>query len=570
MLDYIRKHSQGVLVWLLVGAIAFIFIVQFGPQSRGCGQGKFTTDFVARVHGYGISPDAWKWAWIMHNGSQVQPKEAKAMRLRETVMDGLIERELLIHEAEKIDLRVTESDVEDSLLTNRLFLTSSVHAMGRASQAGVIPIDFTREDGSFDLETFRMFVTNRFHLTVSSFKEQQGREMLAQHMRFLMESAVRVSESEVKAEYESNADRAKVGYVTFDPGFYIRRLDPTDAEIATWTDEHLDEVKKKYEDDSYKYKDVERQVRTSHVLIKVDSDAGEEAAAEKKALAEEILAQAKSGIDFGKLARENSEDEQSAKVDGDIGFRSRGQLVEEYEDVAFGLEEGEIAGPVKSMFGYHVIKCTGFREGDIPFEDVKIEIGRQLMLLGIARGQAEEAATQLLGKVQSGAVLEVAAAELEDVYYPPEEPAEEPAAEGEEEPRDPLMPRYKDSGWLRADEGSIPGIGKAPEVVEELFGLDMETPLVDHVVKVGDRWYVLMLSDRMEPTDDDYAVKKPDIKRYLEGEKKISMFTQWIDDLRARAEQAGALEINESYRKYGISETDQQSKTPINPEELAD
>jgi len=569
MLDYIRKHSQGVLVWLLVGAIAFIFIVQFGPQSRGCGQGKFSTDFVAKVHGHSIAPDAWRWAWIMHNGNQMQPKEAKAMRLRESVMDGLIERELLVHEAGKLDLRVTESDVEDTLLSNRLFLTSSVHAMGRAAASGVIPIDFTREDGSFDLETFRMFVTNRFHLTVASFKEQQGREMLAQHMRLLMESAVRVSETEVKVEYEKNADRAKVGYVTFDPAFYIRRLDPTDAEIATWTDENIDEVKKKYEDESYKYKDVERQVRTSHVLIKVDADGGEEEEAEKKALAEEILAKAKSGVDFGKLARENSEDVESAKRDGDIGFRSRGQLVEEYEDVAFGLEEGEIAGPVKSMFGYHIIKCTGFREGDIPFEDVKQDIGRQLMLLTEARRQAEEAATALIEKVKGGADLEPAAAELEAVYYPPEETAEapEPAAEEGEAPeepaaeegesRDPLMPRFKESSWLTRDEESIPGIGKDPALVEELFGLDLDNPLVPRVVNVGDRWYVMLLADRVQPTDDDFAVKKPDIKRYLEGEKRISMFTQWVDDLRAKAEQAGAIEINESYLRYGIAESDE-------------
>ncbi len=569
MLDYIRKHSQGVLVWLLVGAIAFIFVVQFGPQSRGCGQGKFSTEFVARVHGYTIAPDAWRWAWIMHNGSQMQPKEAKAMRLRETVMDGLIERELLVHEAEKLDLRVTESDVEDSLLSNRLFLTSSVHAMGRASAAGVIPIDFTRDDGSFDLETFRMFVTNRFHLTVASFKEQQGREMLAQQMRFLMESAVRVSDTEVKAEYEANADRAKVGYVTFDPAFFIRRLDPTDAEAAAWTEEHLDEVKKKYDDEGYKYKDVERQVRTSHVLIKLDSDAGEAEAEEKKALAEQILAKAKSGADFGKLAREHSEDVESAKRDGDIGFRSRGQLVEEYEDVAFGLEEGEIAGPVKSVFGYHIIKCTGFREGDIPFEDVKADIGRTLMLLTLARGQAEEAASALLEKVQSGSDLELASAELEAVYYPPEEPAaapeageEAPEEVEEEEPRDPLMPRYKESNWLRSDEDSVPGIGKDPALVEELFGLDMENPLVPRVVTVGDRWYVMVLADRVEPTEDDFAVKKPDIKRYLEGEKKISMFTQWVDDLREKAEQAGALEINEAYLRYGVDETGEGGEAP--------
>jgi peptidyl-prolyl cis-trans isomerase D len=571
MLDFFRKHSQGVLVWLLVGAIAFIFIVQFGPQSRGCGKGKLKTEFVVKVWGYAVSPDAWRWCWIMHNGSSMEPKEAKAMRLRETVVDGLVERELLVHEAQKMGLRVSDEDVEDSLLANRLYMTSSVHAMGRSSRSGIIPMDFTRDDGSFDFETFKMFVTNRFHMSLASFKEQQMREMLAQHLRQLMEAAVRVSDAEVRAEYDASTNRAKVGYVTFDPAFFIRRLDPTDQEVKAWTEAHLEEVEKKYEDESYKYKNVEKQVHARHILVRVEGGASEEEEAAKKALAEEILAKARSGVDFAKLARETSEDEGSAKRGGDLGFKSRGQLVEEFEDVAFGMEPGEIAGPVKTMFGYHIIKCDGFREGDIPFEDVKEEIGRNLMALSLAREQARTAAEELLAKVEAGTGIEEAAASLEAVYYPPEASApgegDETGQEGaQEKPRDPLMPRYKLSGWVPRESDSVPGIGKSPELVEEIFGLDPDKGLIDHVVSVGDRWFVMEISEKMTPSDDDFATKRADIKRYLEGEKKISMFTQWIDDLRDRAEAQGKIEINQAYLRYGVDE----SKEGAAEEEKAD
>ena len=85
---------------------------------------------------------------------------------------------------------------------------------------------------------------------------------------------------------------------------------------------------------------------------------------------------------------------------------------------------------------------------------IHAEIGYTLMRLTLAREQAEQAATALLETVQSGRDIELAAADLEAVYYPPEEveaspgPAvegEEEEPEVEEEPRDPLMPRYKDS-----------------------------------------------------------------------------------------------------------------------------
>ena len=581
MLDYIRKHSQSFMVWLLVGAIAFIFIVQFGPQSRGCGRGRLKTDYVAKVYGFGLSPDAWRWAWVMHNGSQMDPKEAKAMRLRETVMDGLIERELLVREAGRMGLKVTEEEVEDSLLEGRLFMTSSVHALGRTSSSGVIPIDFSREDGSFDFETFQMFVTNRFHMTLASFKEQQIREMHAQHMRQLVEAAVHVSDTEVRGEYDRESDRAKVGYVSFDPAFWVRRLEPSDAEITAWIEQHLDDVKKKYDDESYKYKSVERQVRTRHILFALTSDATDEEIAAKKVLAEEILAKIKGGADFAKLASTSSDDEESAKRGGDLGFRSRGDLVEEYEDVAFGLKEGEIAGPVKTMFGFHIIRCEGFREGDIPFEDVRVEIGRSLMLMSVAREQARKAAEEFLAKIGSGEDMDSAAEALEAVFYPPPaspapapkvKPGAEPAAGQaagdapeeeagkEEKPRDPLMPRFKESSWIQRTDDSIPGIGRSKDLIGEVFTLDPAKPLVGHVVSVGDRWYVVKLVERMEPTDSDFATKKADIKQLLEGEKKISLFTQWMDDLRAKAEKEGAIEINQAYLKYTMEEGEEEAE----------
>ena len=61
----------------------------------------------------------------------------------------------------------------------------------------------------------------------------------------------------------------------------------------------------------------------------------------------------------------------------------------------------------------------------------------------------------------------------------------------------------------------------------------------------------------MEPSDDDFATKRADIRRYLEGEKKIAMFTQWIDELRSKAEQQGAIEINEAYLRYGVDEPEE-------------
>jgi len=102
------------------------------------------------------------------------------------------------------------------------------------------------------------------------------------------------------------------------------------------------------------------QIKASHILVKTEDEA------------KKIVDQLKKGGDFAKIAKEKSIDTGSAKNGGDLGFFSRGQMVPEFETAAFSLKEGEIGGPVKTQFGYHVIKVTGKKEGKVvDFEKVK-------------------------------------------------------------------------------------------------------------------------------------------------------------------------------------------------------
>lgn len=86
-------------------------------------------------------------------------------------------------------------------------------------------------------------------------------------------------------------------------------------------------------------------VRASHILV----DSLEKA--------NWIIAELKKGGDFTALARKYSSCP-SGKQGGDLGFFSKGQMVKEFEDVAFSLESGKVSGPVKTQFGYHIIKVT--------------------------------------------------------------------------------------------------------------------------------------------------------------------------------------------------------------------
>ena len=85
-------------------------------------------------------------------------------------------------------------------------------------------------------------------------------------------------------------------------------------------------------------------IKCSHILV------------EKQSQALQILERIKDGEKFGKIAKELSIDSGSAKRDGNLGYFSRGKMVKEFENVAFKLEIGHISEPVKTQYGYHIIK----------------------------------------------------------------------------------------------------------------------------------------------------------------------------------------------------------------------
>lgn len=116
------------------------------------------------------------------------------------------------------------------------------------------------------------------------------------------------------------------------------------------------------------------QIRASHILVKVDKDAGE---AKKVAAKEKITAvqrKIKDGGDFAQLARENSEGP-SGPNGGDLGYFKRGAMVKEFEDAAFALAPGTVSDIVETQFGYHLIKVVDKKEaGTMPYDTVKSDL----------------------------------------------------------------------------------------------------------------------------------------------------------------------------------------------------
>ena len=544
------------MMWLLVGAIGFIFVVQFGPQSSGCRQQRGGPAYVGKVYGTVISETAFRWAWIFSRASSIPGEQQKALRLKEAVLNGLIERELLAFAASQLGIVITDDDVDDTILGGTLYYNASVHSPVRMP-SGPIPIDFTREDGSFDYDTFKMMVNGQFQMSLGEFKVQQIREILAHKMRKIIENSVRLYPNEARDEYEKMANWVKVETATFDPYQYARTYKPTKAEISSWADANSETATKYYNDNEYKYKNVEKQVRIQSILVKVASDADDEEKEKKLQLARDIFDKASGKADFAALAKKHSEDKRTKDAGGDTGFHARGYFEEKLEDAIFGMKPDEVKGPIETDEGYHVVKCVGFREGSIPLEEVRMEIAQKLMTEERSKNESEADAGKLLDLLAGGTEFEEAVDSVKEMIGPEEEEPEEEGADAESKVD---IPSVKTSGEIRKNDAHIAGMGTAGDLVGEILGMDENAKYVQRVVDVNGKFHVITIKERHKADDAEFMEQNDSIQRKMLAEKKLALVEQWIDTERKKAEDKGAILIEQIYLKYPGDETETGEK----------
>jgi peptidyl-prolyl cis-trans isomerase D len=185
---------------------------------------------------------------------------------------------------------------------------------------------------------------------------------------------VRIDDAQVRAWYDANAasystpEEARFEYVVLTQDALLAQMKVTP-----------EEVKVQY-DGAAKTYTREEQRDAAHILIAVKPEASDADKAAAKKRAEDLAAQAKANpAKFGELARAHSQDPGSAPQGGELGSNPRGTMVKSFDDAVFAMKPGEIAGPVQSEFGYHVIKLNGVSAAATrPFDEVKAQIETDL------------------------------------------------------------------------------------------------------------------------------------------------------------------------------------------------
>ena len=163
-----------------------------------------------------------------------------------------------------------------------------------------------------------------------------------------------------------------------------------------------EEVEKFYKEGPPSKFDAPEMVRASHILVAVRADAPPEDALAAENKANDLEARLKKGEPFETLAKENSDDPSTKQSGGDLDYFSRERIMPEFADAAFKLKKGEVSAPVRTQFGYHIIKLTDRKEAHTAtFAEARDQIATYLQ-----NEKRREAVAQLVGSLKAHATIE--------------------------------------------------------------------------------------------------------------------------------------------------------------------
>ncbi|MBN2716509.1 MAG: peptidylprolyl isomerase [Deltaproteobacteria bacterium] len=570
MLEFIRNHVGGLFGLLIIGILSFVFAVAFGQQSQGWGRGA-ADNTVITVDGVEISEATLEYAINMNTNRDLGKDSPEYASLRQQVAKGLVERQLLLNMAEKAGISASTDEAHENIINGDFFITRPISTI--ATQLGfqrmysalapdrvknILVKDghramlgrFTDAKGKFDIKMFNNVIKYQLNYKEPDFVEEQRLEIIAQRMRMLLMSGISVPESEVRDAYQRENDTVSLSYIKLAPALFAGNLTSDSGELAQWTEANQDKIKQYYETNKFKYTNVEKSAKARHILIKVDEDADEPTQNAAKAKVEALLAQARAGEDFARLAAENSEDPGSATKGGDLGYNPRGVMVPAFDEVMFALQPGEISDLVKTQFGYHIIKLEDFREGTVSLEDATDEIARKLYEENRGREVMSSLADQLLAAMKSGKDIsellptDADAATADEAAAANEENADQNAEEDAPALTIPdgvhLMVQTT-SAFNRTD-ALIPGIGKSEELINAAFALTEQSKAGSKVFTVNDNFFVVQLKERKQPSDEDFKVQQDEIESRLLASKILTWMNDRIDSVMNKAMKDGRIE----------------------------
>ena len=451
MLITIREKASGVIGWTVAGVIILVFAVWgIGSYFEGVSE-----IIVATANKIEINQQTYQQAMSDRRRRLVQ------------MMGRNVDAELFSSTAFK---RQVVEELIDTTLQNETLHASGFRISDAQLAALIQNTAVFHTDGQFDRDRYELLVQNA-GMTIQgyeSYQRQQG--VVDQLVRGLGQSAIvsgnsidkawklldqrriasyttlefdnflddiQVSEAAIEKEYQANLD----GY--FEPAsIQVDYLKLSVEDLGAKLDVDEADILRMYEDNPDRYRQPGSR-SVSHILLSVSPDAVDTQIDQVRRSASEIVARARGGESFASLAEVNSDDKGSAKRGGELGVIRPGTMVKPFEDAVFEMVEGEISEPVRTQYGFHVIRLDRITESTVQsLDQVRSEIKAE-----VRRLRAEEQFNELAEILGS------------TVFEQPD--SLEPAA-------DHLGVKVMRSEWFTQDAGT--GIAEFQGVRDAAFG----------------------------------------------------------------------------------------------------
>jgi peptidyl-prolyl cis-trans isomerase D len=366
MLQSIHDKLKGWVAGVVLGAIALVFVFW------GINWTLSAPTYAAKVNGTEISSNEVRQTYQqqlaqIERQSSAPLDDAMRNEIKRRVLDEYVNSEALVTRADDLGYRVSDQEL----------------------LAEMSKIPAFQVDGKFD-QAHALAVLNAQGRSVSEIEGMFRRDAKLRQLDMALSASSFATPTEMKEFRALTRQQRELAWLTLSAAKYAEQATPDDAAVKAYYDAHkadymtpetvnlryvelslaqleskisVDDAQLKAYYEEQKSKTPERfsqaeQRRVRHILLSVN-DPKEDAAV--KAKAEGLLKRALGGEDFSKLAKEFSQDPGSAAQGGDLGWSERKVFVGPFADAAFGMKVDEIRGPIKTQFGYHILKLDGIQ-----------------------------------------------------------------------------------------------------------------------------------------------------------------------------------------------------------------
>ena len=386
MLEIIRKNAASWLMKFILGAIVVVFIFW--------GVGTFRSqrlDVMAKVNGEKILVEDYQKAYNMTverlrrmYGGSLPDALFKQLNLRQQVLDQLIDEALIRQEADRLGLTVTDKEIQQVILNIPAF----------------------KRNGMFDPRLYQAALRNA-GLKPADFEHQLRQEMITKKLQTVMAAGLYCPDSEALSYFKYNNAEINVEYLKVNSSECVSAVNATEEELKKWYESHKEqfrtdpqiklkyllfskkdfekaanvteqEIKAYYEEHQDEFHEPEKR-RARHILLRLPQDANSTVIEKKEKELVDLKKRIEKGESFEELAKKYSDDKASGEKGGDLGYFSKGMMVKPFEEKVFSMKKGEVAGPVRTRFGLHLIKLEDIRpERTKPLKEVRDQIAKRL------------------------------------------------------------------------------------------------------------------------------------------------------------------------------------------------